>query len=211
VSMSTEPDLVSEATTLEQATDKAVAKSARWLRSKCATAVLVAISFAESVFLPILIDPFLIALILAQPKRWRWFVGVSVAASTLGGIFAYWLGAMFFETFGGVILGWYGMEESFTWVTEQIARSGFVFVLIGAFTPIPYKIVALASGVLMIDFFTFLIASLVGRLFRLGLVGLATAYVGPQALPAVRRNLHRFAAIVGILLIMYLIAEWWLL
>lgn len=191
----------------EKATEEVVAKSARWLRSKYATAVLVTISFAESVFLPVLIDPFLIALILAQPKRWRWFVAVSVIASTFGGVVAYWLGALFFDAVGEVILGWYGMEESFSWTKEQIAKSGFVFVLIGAFTPIPYKIVALASGVLKIDFITFLVASTIGRLFRLGLVGMATALVGPQALPVVRRHLHRFAAIVGIVLILYLLFE----
>ena len=154
--------------TVADVTDGVATTGARWLRSRFATVFLAAISFAESVFLPVLIDPFLIAMILARPARWRWYVAVAVIASTLGGVFAYWLGAAFFSTFGVMILDWYGVEESFTWIAGQVDKSGFVFVLIGAFTPIPYKIVALASGVLQIHFLTFLVASIIGRLLRLG-------------------------------------------
>jgi len=189
----------------KETTEAIAHKGAKWLRSKYAATILALISFAESVFLPVLIDPFLIALILANPKRWRWYVIVSVAASTAGGILAYWIGAKFFETFGATILGWYGMQETFTMIATQLDKSGFVFVLIGAFTPIPYKIVALASGVLHIQFATFLVASLIGRILRLGLVGMATHVVGPHALPVVRKHLHHFAAVVGILLVLYLL------
>jgi len=180
-------------------------KSAPWIRSKYATVFLALISFAESVFAPILIDPFLIALILAHPKKWRWYIVVSVVASVVGGVVAYWLGALFFETLGKEILSWYGLEPSFGWMALQLGSSGFVFVLIGAFTPIPYKLVAIASGVLYIDFLTFLVASLIGRILRLGLVGGLTHIVGPHVLPTIRKHLHRIAAITAVILIGYLL------
>ncbi len=191
----------------KEATETIAKHGANWLRSKYAGTILALISFAESVFLPVLIDPFLIALTLANPRRWRWYIFISVAASTLGGIAGYYLGLYFFDTVGVAVLSWYGLEASFNSIASELDQSGFVFVLIGAFTPIPYKIVAIASGVLQIHFLTFLVASLIGRMLRLGLVGLATHVVGPHALPVVRKHLHRFAAIAGIVLLAYLVIE----
>ena len=191
----------------KKTTDAVVKKTAGWLKSRYATSILAVISFAESAFAPILIDPFLIAMILANPRRWRLYVVVSIVASVLGGLFAYWLGAFFFEAVGSAILSFYGLEETFAWVATQTAKNGFVFVLIGAFTPIPYKLVALASGVLHVPILTFLVASVIGRILRLGLVGMATHVVGPRALPVVRKYLHRIAFISGIVLLVYIFIQ----
>jgi membrane protein YqaA with SNARE-associated domain len=193
--------------TFPDSTEKAdiVARhSAKWLRSRHSIWILAVISFAESVFAPIIIDPFLIALIIANPKKWKVYIVVSIIASILGGIAAYILGALFFNAIGVPILNWSGLMSSFTSMSENLNNNGFVFVFIGAFTPIPYKLVAIASGVLNISFITFLFASTVGRLLRLGLVGFATHSVGPKALPLVRRNLYTIAAIAGVLLTIYI-------
>lgn len=180
-----------------------------WLRSRFGSWFLAAVSFAESVFAPILIDPFLIALIMVHPKRWRWYVIISVLASVLGGVVAYVLGAWFFQTVGVSVLQFYNLEDSFENIAAQADANGFVFVLIGAFTPIPYKIVALASGVLQLNLITFLVASIVGRFLRLGLVGLAAHYAGPKMLPLVRRHLHMIAALVGLVLVAYVAYQIW--
>lgn len=189
----------------KKTTDVVSTKSSKWLQSKYATWSLAFISFAESVFAPILIDPFLIALVIAQPKKWRFYVVVSVAASVLGGVFAYILGLLFFETLGVKLIEMYGLEAAFQTISESLNNNGFAFVLIGAFTPIPYKIVAIASGLLQINFITFLVASIFGRTLRLGLVGLAAHAVGPRALPVMRRNLYLIAAIIGVLLTAYIV------
>lgn len=184
-------------------------KGVNWLRSRRSSWALAWISFAESIFFPIIIDPFLIALILANQNRWRWYIGVSVVASIVGGVVAYILGALFFDTVGVRVLELYALEDKFTSIAKQVDANGFVFVLLGAFTPIPYKIVALASGVLKINLFTFIIASIIGRLLRLGLVGLAAHYVGPRMLPVIRRNLQAIAAITGVLLLVYIIYQFY--
>ena len=183
--------------------------SISWLRSRRSSWALAWISFAESIFFPIIIDPFLIALILANQKRWRWYIGISVLASIVGGLVAYLLGALFFDTLGVKVLTFYSLEEKFTELAAGVDANGFVFVLLGAFTPIPYKIVALASGVLKINLFTFVIASAIGRLLRLGLVGLAAHYVGPHMLPMIRRHLHAIAAVTGALLLIYIIFQFY--
>ncbi|MEL6803113.1 MAG: VTT domain-containing protein [Bacteroidota bacterium] len=180
-------------------------RGARWLRSRYADWILGAIAFAESVFAPILIDPFLIALILARPERWIRYVWISIIFSLTGGVVAYFLGALFYDVIGTWIVNSYGLENQFSVITRSVDENGFVFVLLGALTPIPYKLVALASGVVQVNLMTFVVASIVGRILRLGLVGWATYLVGPRALPVIRRHLLLLTSILGVLLLGYLL------
>lgn len=191
----------------EEAVVGAAKKGASWLRGKYAEWILAGIAFAESMFAPILIDPFLIAMIFAHRDRWKRYILISVVASVLGGVAGYAIGALFFEAIGAQVIAAFGLEESFASVARNIDRNGFVFVLIGAFTPIPYKIVAVASGLLHVNILTFIVASVFGRFFRLALVGFAAYAVGPHALPVVQRHLHLLAAIMGVILVAYIIFQ----
>ncbi len=191
-------------------TTKAISVSRRWLHSKYASAFLASLAFAESVFLPIVTDPFLVAFILAKTKKWRRYTILTIFFSVLGGAFGYLLGALFFDTLGVRILDFYSLHDVFARISNSLNQDGFVFVLIGALTPVPYKLVAIASGVLHLNIVTFMVASVVGRGLRLGLVGLASYYVGPTALATVRRNLRQISILIGIVLIAYLIVRLWL-
>lgn len=175
------------------------------INSPHASWFLAAISFAESVFMPVIIDPFLAGLILANRKRWKWYVFISIAASVAGGLFAYYIGLLFFDTLGVALLSAFGLYEQFWQFSGRVDQGAFVFVLIGALTPVPYKLVALASGFLQIGLVTFIVASTVGRIFRLGLVGAAANLLSPKALPLVKKYHYKAALAVGILLIVYLL------
>jgi membrane protein YqaA with SNARE-associated domain len=179
----------------------------QWLRSRYAGSMLGAFSFAESIFLPVLIDPFLVALILAKRKRWLYYTTIAITSSVLGGIVAYFIGFWFFDSFGKPLIEHYGWQADFAALQSQIGESGFIFVLIGALTPIPYKLVALASGLANVHIITFILASLFGRIIRLGLVGYAAHAVGPHALPAFRGHLLSLAYIFLLLLTMYLVFQ----
>ena len=191
--------------TRDATAEKVSEVGSKWLRSKYATWFLAFISFIESMFAPILIDPFLIALIMAKRELWKWYVSVSVVSSVLGGLAGYVLGALFFDVIGTTLLDTFGFQDEFASITSSVDANGFVFVLIGAVTPVPYKLVALASGLLQLDLVTFIVASLVGRLFRLGLVGYAAYAVGPKALPIMQRHMHLVAAGLAVLLVAYIL------
>jgi len=177
----------------------------RWLRSKHAGVILALISFAESVFLPVLIDPFLVALILANRTKWLIYTVIAVVSSVVGGVFAYFLALLFFDAIGEKILTFYHLTSQFQSISDSLDANAFVFVLIGAVTPIPYKIVAIAGGLARVDFLVFLIASIFGRIIRLGLVGYISYAVGPHALPMFRKHLLNLAYIFFALLIAYLL------
>lgn len=178
---------------------------AQWLRSKHASWILAAISFAESLFAPIIIDPFLIALIFARREAWIKYTTIAIVFSILGGIAAYILGALFYDAVGRPILEFYNLTENFESVAGRIDSNGFVFVLLGALTPIPYKLVAIAAGLFNMSFMTFLFASVVGRILRLGLVGMAAYVVGPHALALIRKRLLLIAYILAAVLIVYIV------
>lgn len=180
----------------------------RWLRSRYAGLILALISFVESVFAPILIDPFLIALILADRSRWLYYTTIATISSVVGGVVAYFLGLLFFDAIGVVIIETYHLTGEFNSITSSIDENAFVFVLIGAITPIPYKLVALASGLVQMNFMVFIIASVFGRIIRLGLVGYIAYAVGPHALPVFRKHLLNLAYVFCVLLIAYLVVDY---
>ena len=182
-------------------------RGARWLRSRHAGWILAVISFTESVFAPILIDPFLIALIFVKRQAWLRYTIIAIVFSVIGGVAGYYIGVLFFDFIGKWVIELYSLEEQFVWISTKLNENGFVFVLLGALTPIPYKLVAIASGVAHINFLTFLVASIVGRILRLGLVGGAAYLVGPTVMPIIRHHLLTTAYIVGFILLAYLIVK----
>lgn len=202
-------DMSDERETQQLYVEEVGERGAKWLRSRHGGWVLAAISFTESLFAPIIIDPFLVAFIFAKRESWIRFTAISVIFSVLGGVAGYALGILFYDTLGEPILAMYGLTDDFASVAASIDANGFVFVLLGALTPIPYKLVAIAAGLLHMNFVTFLFASIVGRFLRLGLVGLAAYAVGPHALPLIRKHLLLFAYIVAGLLLAYIAYSLW--
>ena len=189
----------------EQVMTEVGERGVRWMRSRHSEWILAVISFTESVFAPILIDPFLIALVFVKRRAWLRYTIIAIVFSVLGGVFGYYIGALFFDFIGKWVIEFYNLEKQFATTTVHLNENGFVFVLLGALTPIPYKLVAIASGVTQIDFLTFLFASIVGRIMRLGLVGGAAYLVGPRAMPIIRRHLLTLAYIIGFILLVYFV------
>lgn len=179
-------------------------RGVRWMHSPYTEKIFALISFTESVFAPIIIDPFLVALILTRRERWLRYTSIAIIFSVLGGIVGYLIGWLFYDLVGERVINFYGMQEYFASVTASIGNNAFAFVLLGALTPIPYKLVAIASGVVTLNPFTFLVASVIGRILRLGLVGWATYLVGPKAVPLIRKHLLTLAYIICAILILYI-------
>ena len=130
-------------------------------------------SFMESFFLPILIDPILIGAIALKKEYWKRYTIVATIASVLGAFCAYLMGAFFFELIGERLIHFFGFENSFTTIETYLVRGVIMFTLIGAITPVPYKLVAIVAGLFHLNIVMFLLASLFGRGFRFAGVGYA--------------------------------------
>jgi membrane protein YqaA with SNARE-associated domain len=128
------------------------------------------ISFIESSFFPIPPDPFLMLAVINKPQKWlKYFFFVSLF-SVLGGIFGYFIGLFFFDLIGASIIEFYSLEKQFELVFGLFNKYSFIAIFVSAFTPIPYKIFTIASGLFGINFFVFVLASLIGRPMRFFIV-----------------------------------------
>lgn len=132
--------------------------------------VLAGVSFAESSFFPIPPDIMLIPMVVAQRAKAWLIAGVCTVASVLGGFLGYAIGFFFFETFGQWVIDFYGLQEVFARFQEQFNEWGLWIILIKGLTPIPYKLITIASGAMHFDLLTFGLASLVTRAGRFYLV-----------------------------------------
>jgi membrane protein YqaA with SNARE-associated domain len=88
---------------------------------------------------------------------------VCTVASVLGGLLGYAIGYYFFETIGDWVVRTYGLQAGLERFREEFARWGIWVILIKGLTPIPYKLVTIASGAAHFDLFTFVWASIVTR------------------------------------------------
>ena len=138
--------------------------------SKNALPTLAAVSFAESSFFPIPPDVILVPMCLAQPQKARLFALVCTIASVLGGVLGYFIGAFLYDTLGQWLISLYGYGDSVEAFREAYAKWGAWIILIKGMTPIPYKIVTIASGFAGYDFFMFVLLSLITRGARFFLV-----------------------------------------
>ncbi|MBM3541455.1 MAG: DedA family protein [Alphaproteobacteria bacterium] len=127
---------------------------------------LAAISFAESSFFPVPPDVMLIPMILKNRAAAWWYAFVCTASSIVGGIGGYYIGYGLFETVGRPLLNLYGGMEHFAHAQATYLEWGAWIVALKGLTPIPYKIVTIASGVVKMNLLTFVLASVAARLPR---------------------------------------------
>ena len=131
---------------------------------------LAAISFAESSFFPIPPDVMLVPMVLAQRSR-AWLIAtVCTVASVIGGMFGYAIGYFLFETIGAWVISVYHLEGAMQTFRDEFAQYGTWIILVKGLTPIPYKLVTIASGLAHFDLFTFTWASIVTRGLRFFIV-----------------------------------------
>lgn len=124
---------------------------------------LAIVAFAESSFFPVPPDALLIPMVLARPRyAWR-FAAICTVASVVGGALGYLIGYAVFDQIALPVLNFYGYGDRFASFQALYAQYGLWVILIKGLTPIPYKIVTIASGAAKFDFAVFMAASLVTR------------------------------------------------
>ncbi|SEQ43710.1 membrane protein YqaA, SNARE-associated domain [Faunimonas pinastri] len=135
----------------------------RLASTRNAPAVLAVVSFAESSVFPIPPDPLLVPMVLARRDRAWFFAAISTVASVLGGIVGYAIGALLFDTLGGWLIRVYGLGDSMETFRAAYNQYGALIILLKGFTPIPFKLVTIASGFAGYDLIPFILLSAVTR------------------------------------------------
>ncbi|HKU98099.1 MAG TPA: YqaA family protein [Vineibacter sp.] len=128
------------------------------------------VSFLESSFFPIPPDVMLVPMVLANRAKAFRIALVCTVASVLGGLLGYAIGYYLFETLGAWVVRVYGLQSARDSFLAGFERYGIWIILIKGLTPIPYKLVTIASGAAHFDLFTFIWASIVTRGARFFLI-----------------------------------------
>lgn len=142
----------------------------RLARHRHAIPAMGAVSFMESSFFPIPPDVMLVPMVLANREKAFQIALVCTVCSVLGGLLGYAIGYYFFETIGEWVVRTYGLQAGLATFRAGFDEYGTWIILIKGLTPIPYKLVTIASGAAHFDLFTFVWASILTRGARFFLV-----------------------------------------
>lgn len=137
---------------------------------KYATWALAAVSFAESSFFPVPPDAMLVPMVLANRQKAWLFAGVCTVASVAGGLLGYAIGAFLYETVGQWLMHLYHMEDKVDVFRQMYNQYGAEIILIKGLTPIPYKLVTIASGLAEYPVGWFIVLSAITRGVRFFLI-----------------------------------------
>ena len=163
---------------------------------------LAVIAFLESSIFPIHPDVLLIALVLASRDKAWIMASVCTVFSVIGGLFGYIIGFFLFTSIGDPILEFYGYQDHFSRFKSFYNDWGAWIVFAGGFTPIPYKVITIASGAVHLNLITFLVASIVSRGMRFFLVSTLLWYFGPPVRKIIEKNLNFFAILFFAILLL---------
>ena len=180
-----------------------------WAGHPRATAYMAGLSFAESTFFPIPPDVMLIPMMLARPAQiWR-LAFICALASVVGGLFGYAIGTWAFEW----IEPWIetlGYADVFASAIQAFDRWGFWLVLAAGFSPIPYKIFTIASGVVGMPLLPFIAGSVVGRGGRFFLEAVVIKLGGESAAERLRGWIDRIGWLIVIVIVAVFIWYKWI-
>ncbi|HVO17263.1 MAG TPA: YqaA family protein [Alphaproteobacteria bacterium] len=160
-----------------------------------AVPALLGVTFAESFVFPIPADALMVPIVLAQRDRAWQIATLATIASVAGGLVGYAIGALLYDSLGSWLIALYGYQDAFAAFKATFDRWGLWIILVKGLTPIPYKIVTIASGLAQFDLPTFVLASLATRALRYYLLCGLLWYFGPPIQGVIERHAGLVAAL----------------
>ncbi|HEX8301897.1 YqaA family protein [Sphingomonas sp.] len=154
---------------------------------------LAAVSFAESSFFPIPPDAMMIPMVLARRDQAYRIAAVCSIASVIGGMFGYAIGYFLWDSVGQWLVGVYHMETKVEALRQGYANYGAAIILVKGLTPIPFKLVTLASGFFAFNFPLFVILATITRAARFFIIAALLKRFGEPVQAFIEERLNLFA------------------
>ena len=167
-------------------------KSSKFTKSRLAYPFIFVLCFLESIIFPFPQEVFMIPMMASDRDRIFKIAWFALLGSLLGAIAAYFIGMYLFESIGMYILNLYSLYETFTNFSNQVSEYGFLYVFVGGFTPVPFKIVTLSSGFIGINFLIFIAASIISRSVRFFLIGYIIWKFGEDIMKSFEKRLNTY-------------------
>jgi membrane protein YqaA with SNARE-associated domain len=176
-------------------------------RGRHAWAAVAAFAFAEASFFPIPADVMVLPMMLADRKR-AFYLGAWVAFwSVMGGMLGYAIGALFWDTAGLWLIGVLHIPLAKVEAYRQSFSNHAYMIAVQGITPIPYKLVTIASGLAGVPFASFMFFSALVRTFRFVLLeGMLVHFFGAQAKELLEKYLEATLIVFLLLVVLGVVA-----
>ena len=166
---------------------------------------LAIVSFVESSFFPIPPDVMVIPMVISKKNDFIKIFLITTIFSVLGGMLGYLIGAFFFE-FGAHIMSFYGYEDKLSKIKENLVNTDGFYAWLGVlflagFTPLPYKVFTIASGLIGFNFLIFVLISLISRGLRFFIVSYLSYKFGDLFNEYMNKHGSKWFTIIGILIV----------
>ena len=168
-------------------------------------------SFLEAIIIPLPTDPLLLARATAKPKLALWVSFYVTVTSIAGAFFGYFIGMFFWETFSPFVYSYIFSEQTFNMVAERVHDSTFLFILFGAFSPLPFKAFSLSAGSMGLELLPFALGTLIGRGIRYFTLGALIYFFGDSIKDFIDKKLEILFLIASFIVFALLVLKIWLL
>ena len=167
---------------------------------------LAIVSFVESSFFPIPPDAMIIPMVMSKKNDFIKIFLITTVFSVLGGILGYFIGAFFFD-FGAQIMNFYNYDDKLSNVKNELTNNdGFYawlsILFLAGFTPLPYKVFTIASGLIGFNFVIFILISLISRGLRFYIVAYFSYKFGDSFTKFMSDHGSKWFTIIGILIVL---------
>ena len=182
-------------------------KCVEWAGHRWANSILAFISFLESFIFPIPTDAMLIPMVIAKRDKFIKISSIAVIFSVLGALIGYLIGYIFFNEIGIKIFEIFGSENANLFkeklASEKGLLSGILILFIAGFTPLPFKIITITSGLVSFNILFFIITCLFARGLRFFLVAYLAYRYGAAIGPFLEKKAGIWSVIIaGIIVIL---------
>ena len=166
---------------------------------------LAIVSFVESSFFPIPPDVMIVPMVISKKNDFIKIFIITTIFSVLGGILGYFIGVFFFDI-GMQIVTFYGYEEKFINLKNNLINSQGFYAWLGilflaGFTPLPYKVFTIASGLIGFNILVFIIISFISRGLRFFIVSYLSYKFGDLFTHFMDKHGSKWFTIIGILIV----------
>ena len=149
-------------------------KSLALAAHKSSKIFLAIVSFVESSFFPIPPDIMIVPMVIAKKKDYLKIFIIATLFSTLGGVLGYFIGSYFLD-FGMSVVGFYGYEDKVLNLKSNLTKGTGIYIwlatlFLAGFTPLPFKVFTITSGMIGFNLFIFLFICLISRGLRFFIV-----------------------------------------
>ena len=167
---------------------------------------LAVVSFIESSFFPIPPDVMVIPMVISKKNDFIKIFIIATVFSVLGGIFGYFIGAFFFDI-GMQIMNFYDYQDKIINLKNNLLNNDSFYTWLGilflaGFTPLPYKVFTICSGLIGFNILIFILISLISRGLRFFIVSYLSYKFGDLFTQFMDRHGSKWFTIIGILIVM---------